>query len=54
LPELAQAGAHYRAVSWREFIQARVNDNFEDAGAEDTQMADFRIPDAQAAGTRDA
>ena len=54
LPELAQAGAHYRAVSWREFIQARVNDNFEDAGAEDTQMADFRIPDARAAGTRDA
>ncbi len=54
LPELANAGARYRGVAWREFIQARVNDNFEDAGAEDTQMADFRIRDVPAIDTRDA
>ena len=43
LPELSVEGARYRSVSWREFIQARVDDNFADLGAEDTQMAQYRV-----------
>ena len=33
----------YRPFTWREFIQARVDDNFADLGAEDTQVSHFRI-----------
>jgi isopenicillin N synthase-like dioxygenase len=43
VPELTGEGARYRAVAWREFIQARVDDNFADLGADDTQMAHYRI-----------
>ena len=49
LPALSTQGQRYRAVSWREFIQARVDDNYADAGAEDTQLADFRVTDAAGA-----
>jgi isopenicillin N synthase-like dioxygenase len=43
VPELCVDGPHYRPVAWRAFIQARVDDNYADLGAEDTQMAQFRI-----------
>jgi isopenicillin N synthase-like dioxygenase len=43
VPELCARGPHYRPVAWRAFIQARVDDNFTDLGADDTQMAQFRI-----------
>ena len=43
LPELSVEGARYRAVGWREFIQARVDDNYADLGADDTQMANYRV-----------
>jgi len=43
LPELSMDGAHYRSVGWREFIQARVDDNYADPGADDTQMAQYRV-----------
>ena len=36
-------GPRYRAVAWRSFIQARTDDNFTDLGADDTQMAHYRI-----------
>jgi hypothetical protein len=29
--------------TWREFIQARIDDNFADLGQDDTQAAHFRI-----------
>ena len=41
--ELCAEGPRYRAVPWREFIQARVSDNYADLGAEDTQITDFRL-----------
>lgn len=43
LPELSVAGARYRSVGWREFIQARVDDNYADLGTDDTQMAQYRV-----------
>ncbi|MEE3328935.1 MAG: 2OG-Fe(II) oxygenase family protein [Myxococcota bacterium] len=33
----------YRPFTWKEFIQARVDDNFADLGSEDTQASHFRI-----------
>lgn len=41
--ELCDGPPHYRAFSWREFIQARIDDNFEDLGADDTQASHYRI-----------
>ncbi len=43
VPELCAHGPRYRAVAWRSFIQARTYDNFTDLGADDTQMAHYRI-----------
>ena len=43
VPELCVHGPRYRAVAWRSFIQARTYDNFTDLGADDTQMAHYRI-----------
>jgi len=43
VPELCSHGPRYRAVAWRTFIQARTYDNFADLGADDTQMAHYRI-----------
>ncbi len=42
-PALASQGARYRPFAWREFIQARIDDNFQDLGAEDTQVDVYRI-----------
>jgi len=43
IAELAEGSPNYRPFTWREFIQARVDDNFSDLGAEDTQVSHFRI-----------
>jgi isopenicillin N synthase-like dioxygenase len=42
-PALAAGEPHYRAFSWREFIQARVDDNYADLGEEDIQVARYRL-----------
>lgn len=41
LPALADSKPKYRAFTWKQFIQARVNDNFADLGAEDTQISNY-------------
>jgi isopenicillin N synthase-like dioxygenase len=43
VPELSAPRPRYRAVAWRAFIQARTDDNYTDLGADDTQMAHYRI-----------
>ncbi|HIF95487.1 MAG TPA: hypothetical protein EYQ54_00405 [Myxococcales bacterium] len=43
LPGIGDASPHYRCFTWGEFIQARVDDNFDDLGAEDTQASHYRI-----------
>ena len=43
IPALCEGGPVYRPFTWREFIQARVDDNFQDLGAEDTQASHFRL-----------
>jgi len=47
IEELCDEGPLYRPFTWREFIVARINDNYADLGAEDTQVSHFRT---QAAG----
>jgi isopenicillin N synthase-like dioxygenase len=42
-PMLATPSARYRAFSWREYISARIEDNFQDLGAEDTQIDHYRV-----------
>jgi isopenicillin N synthase-like dioxygenase len=49
VPELCAHGPRYRAVAWRSFIQARTDDNFTDLGADDTQMAHYRIEAGESA-----
>ena len=43
IAELCADGARYRAIAWREFIRARVTDNYSDLGSDDTQVTDFRV-----------
>jgi isopenicillin N synthase-like dioxygenase len=43
VPELCATRPRYRAVAWRAFIQARTDDNYADLGADDTQMAHYRV-----------
>ena len=43
ISELGGEEPRYRPFTWREFIQARVDDNFVDLGEEDTQASHFRI-----------
>jgi isopenicillin N synthase-like dioxygenase len=43
IAELSGEGPRYRPFTWREFIQARIDDNYVDLGAEDTQASHFRI-----------
>ena len=40
---ISPAPERKKTVTWREFIQARIDDNFTDLGAEDTQASPFRI-----------
>jgi isopenicillin N synthase-like dioxygenase len=42
-PAIAAGHPRYRPFSWREFIQSRVDDNFADLGAEDTQVCKYRL-----------
>ena len=42
-PSLVDDQPRYRAFAWREFIQSRIDDNFQDLGAEDTQVDAYRI-----------
>lgn len=43
LPELVGDRIRYRPFLWREFMQARNYDNFQDLGADDTQVTDYRV-----------
>jgi len=43
IPGIGDDAPHYRPFTWREFIQARIDDNYADLGAEDTQASHFRI-----------
>lgn len=43
LPDLAGGAPRYRPFAFRELIDARGADNYADAGAPDTQIADYRI-----------
>ena len=43
IAELGDEAPRYRPFTWRDFIQARIDDNFNDLGAEDTQASHFRI-----------
>ena len=43
IAELCEEEPRYRPFTWREFIQARVDDNFADLGEEDAQASHFRI-----------
>ncbi len=43
IPGIGESQPHYRAFTWQEFIQARVDDNFSDLGSQDTQASHFRI-----------
>ena len=43
IAELCADGPRYRAIAWREFIQARVTDNYTDLGSDDTQVTDYRV-----------
>jgi isopenicillin N synthase-like dioxygenase len=41
-PDLVNEGAAFRPFAWREFIQSRIDDNFQDLGAQDTQVDKYR------------
>ena len=43
IADLAEPTPRYREFAWRELIEGRVADNYEDAGAEDIQISDFAI-----------
>lgn len=43
LPALTNAPPAYRPFTWKEFIQARVTDNYADLGAPDTQISHYRV-----------
>ena len=43
LPTLAGDDAKYHAFTWKDFIQARMNDNYADLGADDTQISNYLI-----------
>ena len=40
---LCDEPARYRPFAWRDFMQARNDDNFADVGAADTQISDFAV-----------
>ncbi len=43
LAELCEDSARYRAFNWADFMRARNDDNFSDAGAPDTQISAYAI-----------
>jgi isopenicillin N synthase-like dioxygenase len=42
-PQLTNGHPKYRPFAWREFIQNRIDDNFQDLGEADTQVEKYRI-----------
>jgi len=42
-PVLAETQPRYRPFAWREFIQSRIDDNYQDLGEADTQIDVYRI-----------
>ena len=42
-PALVDGQPKYRAFAWKEFIQSRIDDNFQDLGEADTQVDKYRI-----------
>jgi isopenicillin N synthase-like dioxygenase len=42
IPALCSEPPRYRPFTWREFILARINDNYADLGADDTQVSHYR------------
>ncbi len=42
-PALCQPDAKYRPIAWREYIGARIADNYTDLGADDTQIDHYRV-----------
>ncbi len=43
LESLSDKPARYRAFTWREYIQGRIDDNFTDLGEEDIQIAHYKV-----------
>lgn len=43
LPALSNGAPIYRSFTWKDFIQARVSDNFADLGEDDTQISHYRL-----------
>ena len=43
IPALAGDDPVYRPFEWREFMQARNEDNFADLGAADTQISNYKV-----------
>ncbi|MBT5581051.1 MAG: hypothetical protein HOJ56_12140, partial [Acidimicrobiaceae bacterium] len=43
IAELTHSTPRYREFEWRELIEGRVADNFEDTGADDIQISDFSL-----------
>jgi len=39
----SNAAPKYRAFTWKEFIQARISDNYADLGEDDTQISNYKI-----------
>ncbi len=46
IPDVADGAARYRPFVFRDYIDARSADNYADAGAADSQIADFLLVDA--------
>ncbi len=43
IAELSAAPPRYRSFTWREYIKHRIDDNYADLGADDTQITHYRI-----------
>ena len=40
---ISAAKPHYRAFTWKEYIQGRIDDNYKDLGQDDIQKSNFKI-----------
>ena len=45
---ISDAKPHYRAFTWKEYIQGRIDDNYKDLGQDDIQISNFKINHHQA------
>jgi isopenicillin N synthase-like dioxygenase len=48
LTEIALSKPNYRSFTWKEYIQGRIDDNYQDLGQDDIQIAKFKISHHQA------